>query len=82
MILAPSSPAPDEVTAVLARAEIGEHAGSHGAEATGIVEFTIGQQSSIGGDAGPVKFQLCAAVFTISFGTDCPTNDELVYSYS
>jgi hypothetical protein len=54
---------PDQrMAAVLAGTRIGEHLGGHCAETKGVVEFAIGQQSGIGGDARTSKLKLQAAV--------------------
>jgi hypothetical protein len=50
------------VTAVPAAACIGEHVLRHRAEDERIVEFAIGQQAGVGGDAGAVKLELQVAV--------------------
>jgi hypothetical protein len=50
------------MTAVLAGARIGEHLTRHPAQAERIIEFAIGQQSSIGGDDGAAKLEHQAAV--------------------
>ena len=47
-----------QMAAVPASTCVGEHLACHGAEAEGIVEFAIGQQSRIGGKDRATKLQL------------------------
>ncbi len=47
---------------ILAGPRIGQHVARHRAEAEGIVEFALGQQSSIGGDPRAVELKLHAAI--------------------
>ena len=81
---------PDQaVAAVLASARVGEHVTGHRAETEGLVEFTVGEQSGIGGDAGTVELQLETAVeieprsvrfrFTLWVRQDCPRSNEISY---
>ena len=54
---------PDErMSPILAGTRIGQHVARHRAEAQGIVEFAIGQQSGIGGDPRAMELKLQAAV--------------------
>jgi hypothetical protein len=54
---------PDQsVTAIPAGACVGEHVPGHRAETEGVVEFTVGQQSGIGGDPGAMELELQPAV--------------------
>jgi hypothetical protein len=50
------------LAAVLAGACVGEEVSSQIAEAEGIVEFAIGQQSSIGSDSRPSELKRQSAV--------------------
>jgi hypothetical protein len=52
----------ESMPAVLAGARVGEHLAHHRAEAERIVEFAVGQQSSIGCDDRPSKLERQSAV--------------------
>ena len=52
------------MAAVLARAPIGEHLARYRGQPECVVQFPIGQQSGVGGDAAAMEFQLQAAVKT------------------
>ena len=54
--------ADQRMAAIPAGACIGQHVPGHRAEADGVVEFTIGQQSGIGGDPGAMELELQPAV--------------------
>jgi hypothetical protein len=45
-----------------ARAHLGEHLARHRGQPEGVVEFAVGQQSSVGGDPGPVELELHTVV--------------------
>ena len=54
---------PDQrMAAIPAGARIRQQVTRHRAETEGVVEFTVGQQSSIGGDLGAMELQLQPAV--------------------
>jgi hypothetical protein len=54
---------------VLAGARVGEHRAGQRGQSKCVIEFTIGQQSSIGGHDGAAKLQQQAAIKTEPKGT-------------
>jgi len=51
-----------DMPAVLACARINQNVTDHVGQTEGIIEFTVGKQSSVGGDPGTMKLQLKATV--------------------